>query len=209
MTAQNSGEPMQTTTPNQGDTRGNTAAASSRDQADSDEIRHSGQATAPQSDLETQRPIDQWLNQYSLYHQNTLNKKIHFICVPLIVFCILGVLWSIPVPPQVAHWGAWFNFATAVVLVSTLYYTRLAPSLAIGMLIIASMSIFFLSHAEQWTGLKTWHWAVPLFILAWIGQFIGHHIEGKKPAFANDLQFLFIGPLWILADLYRRVGIVY
>jgi len=209
MTAQNSGDPLQTTKPTQCDSSGNTAAASSRDQLDSAGIRNSEQVTATPSGPETQRAIDQWLNQYSLYHQNTLNKQIHFICVPLIVFSILGLLWSIPVPPPIAQWGAWVNVATAVVLLGTLYYTRLAPSLAIGMLIIASISIFVLSHTEQWTGLKAWQWAVPLFILAWIGQFIGHHIEGKKPAFANDLQFLLIGPLWILADLYRRVGIVY
>ena len=209
MTAQNSDDPMQTTAATQYDTSGNTAVTSSRNQVDGDEICPSGQATTKASVLEAQRPIDQWLNQYSLYHQNTLNKKIHFVCVPVIVFCILGLLWSIPVPAQVARWGAWFNVATAVVLLSTLYYTRLAPSLAIGMFVIASISIFILSHAEKWTGLKAWHWAVPLFLLAWIGQFIGHHIEGRRPAFANDLQFLLIGPLWILADLYRRVGIVY
>jgi uncharacterized membrane protein YGL010W len=138
-----------------------------------------------------------------------LNKKIHFICVPLIVFSILGLLWSIPVPTQVAQWGPWFNTATAVAILSTIYYTRLSPSLAIGMVSMASISLFILSQIEQWTGLNAWQWAVPLFILAWTGQFIGHHIEGKRPAFASDLQFLLIGPLWILADLYRRIGILY
>ena len=48
-----------------------------------------------------------------------------------------------------------------------------------------------------------------IFVVAWIGQFIGHKIEGKKPSFFEDLQFLLIGPMWLLADLYRRAGISY
>ena len=67
---------MQTTATTQYDTSGNTAVTSSRNQVDGDEICPSGQATTKASVLEAQRPIDQWLNQYSLYHQNTLNKKL-------------------------------------------------------------------------------------------------------------------------------------
>ncbi|MCH1440505.1 MAG: DUF962 domain-containing protein [Rubripirellula sp.] len=209
MTAQHSGNPIRVTLPKQGGSSGSPATASSRDQhEDEDNFKSEPQAATP-SHPDAQRPIDQWLNQYSRYHQNTLNKQIHFICVPLIVISILGLLWSIPVPLQVARWGSWFNVATLTVLLTTIYYTRLAPTLAIGMLILAAVSIFILSHTEQWIGLKSWQVAIPLFTLAWVGQFIGHHIEGKRPAFANDLQFLLIGPLWILADLYRRVGIRY
>ena len=38
-------------------------------------------------------------------------------------------------------------------------------------------------------------------------QFIGHAVEGKRPSFFKDLQFLLIGPIWLLSNLYRRVGI--
>lgn len=37
-----------------------------------------------------------------------------------------------------------------------------------------------------------------IFVVAWIAQFYGHHVEGKKPSFFADLQFLMIGPLWLL-----------
>lgn len=209
MTARTSGDPIPTTKSTQSDSSGSPTTASLHDQSHTEAILKSEQTNAAPSCPKTRRTIDQWLNQYSLYHQNTLNKKIHYICVPLIVFSILGLLWSIPVLPQIAQWGPWFNTATAVVILSSIYYTHLSPSLAIGMVIMASISIFILNYTEQWIGLKSWQWAIPLFILAWVGQFIGHHIEGKRPAFANDLQFLLIGPLWILADLYRRVGIIY
>lgn len=209
MAAQDTGDPIPVTKPTARNLSGSPPTLASDDRNNSQPDPNSGQATPATNCPTAHRSIDRWLNQYSRYHQNTWNKRIHFICVPLIVLSILGLLWAIPVPPQIAAWSPLFNAATAVVLFASIYYTRLAPSLAIGMLIIASISLVLLSYSEQWTGITTWQWSIPLFILAWAGQFIGHQIEGKRPAFVNDLQFLLIGPIWILADIYRRIGIGY
>jgi uncharacterized membrane protein YGL010W len=54
-----------------------------------------------------------------------------------------------------------------------------------------------------------WQVCLALFIVAWIFQFIGHKIEGKKPSFFKDLQFLLIGPAWLLSFIYQKVGIRY
>jgi uncharacterized membrane protein YGL010W len=54
-----------------------------------------------------------------------------------------------------------------------------------------------------------WVTSLVIFVAAWIGQFIGHAIEGKRPSFFKDLQFLLIGPLWLLAAAYRRLGLRY
>ena len=51
--------------------------------------------------------------------------------------------------------------------------------------------------------------AFGIFVIAWIGQFIGHKIEGKKPSFLEDLQFLMVGPAWLLSFIYKKVGIKY
>jgi len=48
-----------------------------------------------------------------------------------------------------------------------------------------------------------------IFLVAWVGQFYGHRIEGKKPSFLKDLQFLMIGPAWLLHFIYRKAGIRY
>jgi len=48
-----------------------------------------------------------------------------------------------------------------------------------------------------------------LFFIAWVGQFIGHKIEGKKPSFIDDLKFLMIGPAWLLHFIYQKIGIKY
>ena len=46
-----------------------------------------------------------------------------------------------------------------------------------------------------------------IFIIAWVGQFIGHKIEGQKPSFFEDIQFLLIGPAWIISFIYKKMGI--
>ena len=54
-----------------------------------------------------------------------------------------------------------------------------------------------------------WLTCLVIFVIGWIGQFIGHAIEGKRPSFMKDIQFLLIGPLWLLGHLYRKLGIAY
>jgi len=51
--------------------------------------------------------------------------------------------------------------------------------------------------------------AIAVFVAAWVGQFVGHRIEGRKPSFVEDVRFLLVGPAWLLGDFYRRVGIRY
>lgn len=51
--------------------------------------------------------------------------------------------------------------------------------------------------------------SIALFVLAWMGQFVGHQIEGKKPSFFDDVRFLLIGPLFVLSFLYRRLRVAY
>jgi uncharacterized membrane protein YGL010W len=57
--------------------------------------------------------------------------------------------------------------------------------------------------------LPLWITSIIIFALAWVGQFYGHAVEGKKPSFLKDVQFLMIGPAWVLAFLYRKLGIKY
>ncbi|MHB8570343.1 MAG: Mpo1-like protein, partial [Metallibacterium sp.] len=48
-----------------------------------------------------------------------------------------------------------------------------------------------------------------VFVLAWIGQFIGHAIEGQRPSFLTDLAYLLIGPAWLVSKLLKRARIAY
>ncbi|OAQ41584.1 hypothetical protein A5893_00255 [Pedobacter psychrophilus] len=164
--------------------------------------------------IEEKRKIDVLFDKYSESHQNPTNKLIHWICVPLIVFSIVGLLTAIPFP----HLGFlgkynmyinWFSFALAI---SIYYYSTLSPILSYLMLFFFGICYFFiikLEHLEKAGGPALWEVSVTIFVLAWIGQFIGHKIEGKKPSFFDDLKFLLIGPLWLFHFILKSLNIRY
>jgi uncharacterized membrane protein YGL010W len=154
------------------------------------------------------RTVADWLSEYGTSHQNPVNKLLHWICVPPIVLSLMGLLWSAPVPAGFAAFSPWLNWATLTAAAAVAYYLVLSPSLALGIAIV----FVALLAIVQWLSELPWPlWATSLaiFVLAWVGQFIGHAIEGKRPSFCKDVQFLLIGPLWLLAALYRRFSIPY
>jgi uncharacterized membrane protein YGL010W len=156
------------------------------------------------------KTIQNWLDEYAVSHQHPTNKKVHFVCVPLIFFTIVGLLYSIPVPPAMHLGFIELNVATVALILVTLYYLRLSFTLAVGMFIYAVICLT-ISHniaIHFGKGLLALTSFI-LFVIAWIFQFWGHKIEGKKPSFLKDLQFLMIGPAWIMSFLYKKLGISY
>ena len=149
------------------------------------------------------------LDEYAESHRNGTNKTIHWICVPAIMISLIGLLWSIPVPrlfhevPFSLNWGVLF------VLAAMVYYLALSPTLALGMVLVSFLFLWVVYQLEQHGSLPLWAISLVIFVLAWIGQFIGHKIEGKKPSFLKDLQFLLIGPVWLLSFIYQKLGIKY
>jgi uncharacterized membrane protein YGL010W len=141
------------------------------------------------------RNIDVLLARYAESHRNHTNEIIHFVCIPLIVLSLLGILWAIH--PVVA---------IATTLASLYYYTKLSRGFAIGMGVMSVMMLGLLSLMPDMTVLPL---SIAIFVVAWIGQFVGHKIEGKKPSFLEDLRFLLIGPLFVLSFLYRRMNLAY
>lgn len=147
--------------------------------------------------------IDQWLSEYGESHQNRTNKLIHWVCVPIILWCVLALLWHLSLGPN-----PWLNGASLLIVISILFYARLSITLMLGMAVISGFSIWLImTYQASDLALPLWAFALILFVLAWIGQFVGHKIEGKKPSFFKDVQFLLIGPAWLLSFVYRKVGI--
>ncbi|MBN8280377.1 MAG: DUF962 domain-containing protein [Gammaproteobacteria bacterium] len=146
------------------------------------------------------------LAEYSADHQDPVNRLVHTICVPLIFLSIVALLWAIPLPAAMATAAPWLNVGTVMLAGVTFYYLRLAPRLGAGML-VAALLIVPLVGAAAALPVPLWQQALVVFVLAWIGQFIGHAVEGKRPSFFRDLRFLLIGPLWVLAKLYAALGI--
>jgi uncharacterized membrane protein YGL010W len=153
------------------------------------------------------RNIHAWLNDYGESHQNPRNKALHWVCVPVIVWCVLGLLWSLPTPTELHTVRPEANWASLTVLAALIYYSTLSMPLALGALPIFVAMLWSVDRLAASASPPLAGLCAVLFVAAWIGQFIGHSIEGKRPSFFKDVQFLLIGPLWLLADVYRRLGV--
>jgi len=154
------------------------------------------------------RSIHDWFGSYSADHQNAANRAIHWVCVPVIMWAVIAALWTIP--PILPRWfrpGLW---AVVAMFAAFLFYHRLSRNLGYAMAIV-----FIVSGAIAWALYGALGpqalliLAAALFVLAWIGQFIGHAIEGRRPAFLTNVVQLLIGPAWLTGKLMRRLGIAY
>lgn len=137
------------------------------------------------------RSLDSWFQEYSESHQHPVNQQIHYVCVPVIFFSVVGLL---------------FPWSLALLLPVSVFYVRLDPQLGGAVSVLA-----LLCWGTQWSlsqvGFPLVTVNAAFFVLAWIGQFVGHRIEGKRPSFLKDLAFLLIGPLWVVrksAAILRR-----
>ena len=158
------------------------------------------------------RTIDVWISEYGESHKNSMNKMIHWICVPLIMLSLLALIEIIPFPLytielfRIKGQSIYLNWTTLFLIFAVIFYIRLSLSIAIGMLLVAVSMLYSITWIKIYDP-SVWKLSLVIFVLAWIGQFIGHKIEGKKPSFFEDLQFLLIGPAWLLSFIYNKLGI--
>lgn len=156
------------------------------------------------------KSIQSWLDQYGESHQHSLNKKIHWICVPAIMFSLVGLWWSIPSDYMpIIFEGFRLNWAIILTLIIIIYYIYLSSKMALGMLIIGFTLLGGNYYLDNNLITPLWKVSLIIFVVGWIGQFIGHKIEGRKPSFFQDIQFLLIGPAWLLSFVYNKLGIKY
>ncbi len=142
--------------------------------------------------LPSARRVDQLLAHYEESHRHPTNEDIHFVAIPLIMFSLLGLLFALH--PWVAY---------AFVLAAMAYYARLS---AVFLLTMALLSVLGLALVHA-LGEQVLTVSIIVFVGAWIAQFVGHKIEGKKPSFFEDLQYLFVGPIFVLSKLFLKLGI--
>ena len=175
------------------------------------------------------KTIHDWFEEYGVSHQNKINKLIHWICIPLIFWSIIALLSILPhsyldvftnsLLNELMHWG------TVVIILGLLFYFRLSFPIFVGMLIVSICVLLdiyytmYLFESGRFWGLFNQsdlnvnefllYLSLGVFIFAWILQFIGHKIEGEKPSFFKDIQFLLIGPAWLLGFIYKKLNINY
>ncbi|PZR37702.1 MAG: hypothetical protein DI538_11720, partial [Azospira oryzae] len=135
------------------------------------------------------RKIDLLLQEYGESHKNATNKAIHWICVPLIFFSIVGLIFSIPsgiVQKILGEGNPYANWATLALVIVICYYVTLSVPLTVGMALFGLLCLV-ISNRIASAGLPLWQVSIAIFVLAWISQFYGHKVEGKKPSFLKDI----------------------
>jgi uncharacterized membrane protein YGL010W len=159
------------------------------------------------------RTLDEWFSEYGESHQNHTNKMIHWVCVPLIFYSFLGLLWSIPFdfiankfPTSIQPFVTPGMIVSIIVLI---FYLRLSVPIFWGILVMITIGVIVCYTIRMYSSIPLWAISLVVFVIAWIGQFYGHKVEGKKPSFLKDVQFLLIGPAWVIAFLYRKLNIHY
>ena len=148
--------------------------------------------TDPSAAVGGERKVDILLAHYSESHQNPRNELIHFIAIPLIMLSLVGMMFALH--PFVAY---------AFIAASMVYYARLSVVFLITM---AVLSLAFIGVIFA-MGPLVLPLCIAIFVGAWILQFIGHKIEGKKPSFFEDIQYLWVGPLFVLSKLFEKLHI--
>jgi uncharacterized membrane protein YGL010W len=138
------------------------------------------------------RKVDQLLAHYAESHRNPRNELIHYVAIPLIMLSLIGLLFA--VHPWVAY-----GFVAA----SMVYYARLSVVFLLVMALLSGIGLL-LVHAM---GARVLPISAAIFVAAWIAQFVGHKIEGRKPSFFEDLQYIWVGPLFVVSPLLSRLGI--
>ncbi|KAF1719103.1 DUF962 domain-containing protein [Pseudoxanthomonas wuyuanensis] len=151
-----------------------------------------------------QRPLDRWFASYSGDHRNQTNQRIHVFAVPAILWTVIAFLWCVPVFGTWMKTGIW---AALAMFGAWMFYYKMSRPLGFGMLALFVAMAWVTRWLQMLLGTENLFWlALAVFVIAWIAQFVGHKIEGRKPSFLTDLTYLLIGPAWVLSKLYRKLG---
>lgn len=157
------------------------------------------------------RKIESLLGEYGESHQNPTNKLVHWICVPIIFWSITALLWGVKLPFNLPSTNIQMNLSLVLLVLLVIYYIKLSPPLSIGMFFFCLVCCLINLNVEASlpSSVSLWLVALVAFVLAWIGQFWGHKVEGKKPSFLKDLQFLLVGPAWLMHFIYKKMSLKY
>ncbi|MFQ3208337.1 MAG: YGL010W-like membrane protein [Glaciecola sp.] len=152
------------------------------------------------------REVERLINKYGESHTNKTNIMIHAVAVPAIYFVTIGLLWSIPVPEFMQAMK--ITFAHVLAIPTLYYYFKLSGPIGAAMTLL-TLAAFGVIKLLIMFHLSVWMFSLGLFVVMWVLQFIGHHVEGKKPSFFEDLRYLLIGPAWWWVHWLKRMNISY
>jgi uncharacterized membrane protein YGL010W len=149
------------------------------------------------------KTLTEHLSHYALYHRDERNIMTHYVGIPLIVIAIFSLLWL----PLFTLQGITVTPALVLFMATMVFYFRLDLRFGLLMLAFSGGCLWAASELAAQTVFIWLSSAITLFVVGWILQFVGHYYEGKKPAFVDDIVGLFVGPLFIMAELSFKLGL--
>jgi len=168
--------------------------------------RKSAVKTAPQ------KKVDLLFAEYAASHQHPSNQLINWVCIPMILFSVLGLLWSIPFPHLnfLGRYNGFVNWASFFIAISGYYYYRLSPVLSYMMILLVFALSLLVVQLEKWEvagGPAVWLFCVITLLFAIGALFIGQKIEGKESSFKTNVKSVLIGPIWLLKLILLKIGL--
>jgi uncharacterized membrane protein YGL010W len=162
----------------------------------------------------SQRPVDALFDKYSASHQNKANRVINWICIPVIVFALLGFTTAIPFPHLgfLGQYNVYINWTSILIALSIYFYLKVSPVLSYLMLFIEFAMSYGVIQLDEWQksgGPALGELSLALLIIALTVEFIGQKIEGKRYSLANSLKFQFYGPIWLVSLVLKRYSVKY
>ena len=150
--------------------------------------------------------IKSQLSFYKSYHNNNINKAIHFICIPMIIISIMLFMSKIYVVNE--FYNSKTDFINFIIVIYVISYSKDFGLLIGFIMTIYFMILKFISNISilnnDLVGVN--NMSTYLFISGWIFQFIGHYIEGKKPAlFTSITQAYYQAPLFSIEFIFPKL----
>jgi uncharacterized membrane protein YGL010W len=144
------------------------------------------------------KSLAEQLDGYAAYHRDLRNKLTHFLGVPLVTFAIfLALGWLRFVhAPEVPYTGA-----TLFYLVVFLYYMCLDWRVALWQAPFTVSLLWLADRVAVWPFAESLLVFLATFAGGWAVQLVGHAIEGKRPALADNLLQIFNAPLFLTAEV--------
>lgn len=115
---------------------------------------------------------------------------------------------ALPLPDVLVVPNLPANAGTIAALVYSTLYVLMEP-VAGGMLAPLLLSATaYANHLTSTYGMTANYWALGIFIMSWLAQFVGHGVfEGRAPALLDNLvQALFLAPFFVWLEVLFWLG---
>lgn len=158
--------------------------------------------------MSDQTVLDNWADRFDRLRGSRAGSPDAWLGIPLVTAALIGMIWSLPVPEAMGHSSPLINFGSAFVMAAFLYYCVLSIRLALGglaFLLTAAAPSFWLVQAD----LPLWSISTAVFAPSFAWQLVATYRATGRLRIHRNLQYLMLGPIWLLRAAYRRLGLGY